>query len=120
MQELIIKFIDDINDHEYEVVQFHGALDSVSVPVAQREFRSHMDKLARPYVIFDLSDCPFINSNGIGFLMEIHMKFTKEHQQILIAGAPKQIQDILDLVGVPKIIPVLDTIAAAIRYIKKD
>ncbi|PIQ77069.1 hypothetical protein COV82_06410 [Candidatus Peregrinibacteria bacterium CG11_big_fil_rev_8_21_14_0_20_46_8] len=119
METLTIKFIEDIRDHEYEVIQLHGNLDAHTLPIATRKMDEHLPKTKLPFLIFDFSDCPFINSNGIGFLMEIHMKLTKRKQQLIVAGVQANVKDILELVGMPKIVPVFDTIAQAIDHIKK-
>jgi len=119
MKECIIKFIEDVKDSDYQVVQFHGDLDSNTLPLISYKIKEILYKVTAPNLIFDFSDCTFINSNGIGFLMEIHMKLSRQHRVLVIAGAKAHIKDIFDLVGIPKIMSVFDTIGDAIHNIKK-
>lgn len=119
MKECTIKFIEDIRDPDYQVIQFHGQLDSHTLDGVKILMDKLFEKLSSPHTIFDFSDCNFINSNGIAFLMEAHAKLAHSNRQLIIAGAKSHVKDVFELMGLPKLLPVFNSMGEAIHAIKK-
>lgn len=119
MALLSLKFVTDVRDTDYEVVEFHGELDKSTQEATEKQILEFLSTYTRHWLIFDLSDLKFINSEGIGFLMALHAKLTKKEQVILISGVAPNVADILEVVGLGRIIPTFPSLAEAIHHIKK-
>lgn len=119
MAALHLNYITDVNDPDYEVIEFHGDLDKSTLQGTEAEVGKALEQFQGRAFIFDLSDLNFLNSEGIGFLVSVHSKLKKRGKELLVASPKPNVNDIFHLIGLPKIIPVLENIASAISYVKK-
>ena len=119
MAFLSLKFVTDVRDTDYEVVEFHGELDKSTQEATEKQILDLLATYKRRWLIFDLSDLTFINSEGIGFLVALHTKLTKKEQQLLLSGVSSHVADIFDVIGLGRIIPTFPTLLEAIHHIKK-
>lgn len=120
MALLTLKFVTDVRDSDYEVVEFHGELDQSNLGDTERQIADLLGHFDREYLILDLAYLRFLNSEGIGFIVATHMKLTKKKQKLLICNAKQNVMDIFQLIGLPKLIPVLPNMAETISFIKKN
>lgn len=118
MTLLNLKFITDIKDNDYEVVEFHGELDSSTIPDAEKRIFGLLADYKRDYLVFDLADLNYINSEGIGFVITAQMKLAKKKQKLLLCGVRPNVAEVFDLIGVPKLVQVFPNISEAIKFIK--
>lgn len=116
---LTLKLVTDVRDLDYEVVEFHGELDKSTIPTTEQQMYDLIGSFQRHFLVLDLGDLTFINSEGIGFIVSIHMKLVKKNQVLLMAGMKPNVADVLELIGLPKLIPTFATVADAIQHIKK-
>lgn len=116
---LTIKFTTDVRDQDYEVVEFHGELDQSTIPNTEKQMEEFLSSFKRPYLIFDFSNLKYTNSEGMGFMMTIHIKLSKQEQKLLIVSPRGNVLDILNAIGFPKMIPVLENMQKALEFIKK-
>jgi len=119
MALLTLKFVTDVRDQDYEVVEFHGELDQSNLEAAERQITDLLNGYKRHYLLFDLSDLAFINSEGVGFIASTHTKLVKKNQKLLIYSAKPNVTEVFKLIGLSKLLPVFATAAEAITYIKK-
>ncbi len=89
----------------YQVITFHGEFDKAG----HNEIRTELDDLVKSFtgksLIFDFSDLKFINSEGIGYLMEIHTYLIKRDMQLAFVGVVAHINDVFETIGISEIIP---------------
>lgn len=119
MALLTLKLVTDLKNPHYEIVEFHGELDPSSLPGLEKELAPILESYDRQALIFDLSQLKFTNSEGIGFLVTSHMKLAKRKHQLFIAAPRPNVRDVLELVGIPRLIPVYDTLADAIGAVSE-
>lgn len=119
MALLTLKFVTDIRDLDYEVVEFHGELDQSNLADADRQLSDLLAGFSRPFLVFDLSDLKFIHSEGIGFVVSVHTKLAKKGQQLVLSGLRGNVADIFEVVGMSKLIQSFATVQEAINFIKK-
>lgn len=118
MALLTLKFVTDIKDLDYEVIEFHGELDQSNLSATESQIVDLLKNFSRKFLVFDLSDLHFINSEGIGFFVSSSTKLARKNSKLLLTGVRHNVMDIFNLIGLPKLIPVLPNIADAIRYVK--
>ncbi len=118
MALLTLKFVTDVRDEHYEVVEFHGELDQSTLLNTEKQMGEFLEPFKRPVLIFDLGDLKFINSEGIGFLVSIHAKLRKKGQNLFLCGFKKNVADVLGVIGLPSLIPVFPSVTAAIEHMK--
>lgn len=118
MAKLDFKFIKDIKDTEYEVVEFHGELDRSTTQSAEQKLMDLAADFDRNFLIFDLSDLAFTNSEGIGLLISCHMKLAKKNQKLLICNIRPNVSEVFELIGLPKLVPTFSDVAQAVKFIK--
>lgn len=116
---MTLKFVTDVRDHEYEVIEFHGELDISTLTQTEQQMNELLEHYHRPYLVFDLRYLKFVNSEGIGFLVATHLKMLKKNQKLILFGAQSQVQEIFELLGFSKLIPVLKNFEEVIHFIKK-
>ena len=116
MKTLVLHHVTDVRDAGYEAIQFHGVLDAHTAPQAEHKLSLMLRDAQAPYLMLDLSDFSYVNSNGIGLFLEMHMKCLNAGKKLVIAGLKAQIADIFELVGLPKIIQTFQTTQKAIHY----
>ena len=119
MALLTLKLINDPEQSGYAVVEFHGELDKSDIDSTDRQLQQLIEQCSKPNMIFDLSDLVFINSEGIGFLVSIHMRLRKKNQQLIITSPRPNVGEVFELVGLPKIITSTATMSEALAIIPK-
>lgn len=119
MALLTLKFVTDVRNGDYEIVEFHGELDQSTIPSTEKQVADLLADFNRPYLIFDLTDLKFINSEGIGFVVTTHTTLLKKGQQLVICGLKKHVEDVMSLVGLPRLMQVFPTAQTAIDNLKK-
>lgn len=119
MAMLTLKFVTDVRDMEYEIVEFHGELDQSTLKIAERQIDQLIETAKNKYFIFDLSDMKFINSEGVGFMISAHVKLAKRNKQLYVAASKPNVQEVFELMGLPKLVSVFSSVSEAISFIKK-
>ena len=65
------------------------------------------------YFIFDISKLEYLNSRSIGNIVDSFRKTAERGGKMVIAGSSQNIYDILDLVGVTRVIEMAETLEHA-------
>ncbi len=92
----------------YQVIEFTGEFDKVGFSEVNEQLEEVMKAIPVPTLVFDFRHLKFINSEGIGFLMELHSQLMKSDKRLIIVGAKAHIKDVFDAIGIAEIITVLD------------
>lgn len=119
MALLTLKFVTDVRDAEYEVVEFHGELDQSNLANTEEQLNGFLKHFLRANLIFDFSNLHFINSEGVGFVVATHTKLTKKNQRLFLAGVKSHVAEVLHAMGMGKIIPVYANVTDTIAALKK-
>lgn len=118
MALLTLKFVTDVRDLNYEIVEFHGELDQSTLADTEKQILSLLEKFDRPFLVFDFSNLNFINSEGIGFIFSVNMKLRKKGKKLALCGMKENVADVINLMGLPKVIDVFSAINDVLKQFK--
>jgi anti-sigma B factor antagonist len=60
-------------------------------------------------VIIDLTGVPYMDSAGLGAIINAHVSCTKNERRLALAGVPERIRTLLRLTGVEKVLTIFPT-----------
>lgn len=120
MKPLTLKFIKDIKDADYEVVEFNGDLDQSTEEQAEPQLLEDVKSFKGKYLVYDLAGLNYINSEGIALMMSMHMKLAVVGKRLLLCSVQPNVMDVLNLIGLPGLIPFFANMGEVISYIKKN
>jgi anti-anti-sigma factor len=103
----------------YQVFAFDGELDKSNLPVISEAIKDTFENNIGN-VIFDFTKLKFVNSEGLGFIVSLHYKFSKINKKLHIIGIQPNIQDIFNLIGIPTIIKCSNTLEEALTAINQS
>lgn len=89
----------------YQVVEFHGDFDKAGYTDIHPELDKIVKEFALTDLVFDFTDLKFINSESIGYLMEVHAHLVKLGKALKIVGANEHVKEVLQTIGITEIIP---------------
>ncbi len=117
---LTLKFTTDVRDQDYEAVEFHGEMDQSTISNTEKQISEFLAGYKRKYLIFDFTDLKYTNSDGIGFVMSTNMNLGGKGQKLIVCGCRPNVAEVVELMGLPQMLPVLKTMSDAIEFIKKN
>lgn len=120
MPLITLKFVTDINDLDYQVIEFSGELDSASLRDVEKKIFEFLPDFRHRFLLFDFTDLKFINSEGVGFVAVVQEQLGQLGKQLILFGAEKHVADVFNAVGFEKILPIFHSIREAINFIKKS
>lgn len=90
---------------EYRLVNFIGSLDKAGL----NEVRSQLEEIVESmdeeqYLVFNFENMEFINSESIGFLLMLHTRLVKHEKHLVLVHAVEHVKDVLDVIGMLKIV----------------
>ena len=93
-------------DKKHQVVNFEGEFDKLG----HSEIKDQLEELIKNFeastIVFDFKKLKFINSEGIGYLMEIHTHLVKDDKQLVIVELNAHVKDVFETIGLGEIIPI--------------
>lgn len=90
---------------DYRLVGFIGNLDKAGLDEVRSQIEEVVDSVKdEKYVVFNFENLEFINSESIGFLLMIHTRLVKKNKKLIIVDAVDHVKDVLDVIGMLKII----------------
>jgi stage II sporulation protein AA (anti-sigma F factor antagonist) len=92
----VIKLIGDMDETNFS--QFKGEIESV---VAESDLQA---------IILDFQKLTYMNSLVVGYLASTYSSLSKKGKKIVIFGASKNMQDVINMVGLNMIIDCVDTL----------
>lgn len=87
-----------------QIVRFKGDLDKAGLESIKKLIDQTVDSFQEKYLIFDFGKLRFINSEGIGMLLTVHYRLVKKNGALIIVQPPNNVKDVLDVIGLLKII----------------
>ncbi|MBI2453715.1 STAS domain-containing protein [Candidatus Peregrinibacteria bacterium] len=109
-----LQFVTNLENQKYGIVEFHGELDKSNLAQTEKDMSSMLETFSRQALIFDLSDLHYVNSEGIGFIVSIHVKLSKLGKQLALCGLRDNVSDVLEAVGMDRLIPTYRTVDEAV------
>jgi len=115
-----------LNIHEpdlvnnFQEVELAGEIDRDSMANFRDQMEAFLASFQGINLVLNLEKFMFTNSEGIGYLSDIHNRFDLQNKHLFIIKASSRIMDIFLLVGLNQIIPCYSTIDELIQNIKQN
>jgi anti-anti-sigma factor len=107
-QPLTYSFTTGKNDGT-TILKLVGPLTLSTIFGFQNEFRGQTPRV----MIVDLSESPYMDSAGLGLLMNYYVSAESHGRKLLLAGANERIESLLEMTKVDKILKSFPTVDAA-------
>ena len=92
-------------EKDCQVIKFIGEFDKAG----HMDIRDEMDKIVKEFkfkdLIFDFTGLRFINSESIGYLMEIHTHLVKRKKALILVKPDAHVKEVLNTIGIAEVIP---------------
>ena len=118
MAELTFSLIPQQQLTNAVIVAFHGECDHATLPPVEQKILDLVQNFQGRHLIFDFTKLRYINSEGVGFLVSLSVKLKKRGTELLLCSFQSNVGDILQLVGIPKMIRVFQTLEEAIQAVQ--
>lgn len=107
---LSVKIVTPEKEQNFQVVKFIGEFDKAGHAEIRDELDKCVDDFSLKFLIFDLAELKFINSEGIGYLMEIHTHLVQRERQLVIVGVNSHVMDVFEAIGIAEVIPIYESL----------
>jgi len=97
--------IEPVKD-DHQVVKFTGEFDKAGHSAVKEELEKAIKEFPAKTLFFDFAALKFINSEGIGYLMEIHAHLVKNGKELVIVGPNAHVKDVFKAIGLDGVVPV--------------
>ena len=97
------------------VAQIHGELDQHHASGIRENLEIAARQGTVSLFVFDLSDLSFMDSSGIGVLMGTHKTVTALGGKTAVVGGGVGVQKMIQLSGIPRMIPLYSSVEDAIE-----
>ena len=105
----------DRGDGGPPVLELEGEFDLDTVPEIDRFLRRNLGPLYhQQHLVIDLAGTTFVDSSFIAFLVRPCSSQRAKRRELLLARPDGQVRRVLALVGLPNIVPVFDSVEAAV------
>ncbi len=94
----------------YQLVEFHGDFDKAGYRDVKSQLDASVKSCKVKNLVFDFSDLKFINSEGIGYLMEVHAHLSKNDSRLVIVGINDHVKDVFEAIGIQEIVTIHKTL----------
>jgi anti-sigma B factor antagonist len=107
--------VSDVRDDEPAVLELEGEFDLDTVPEIDRFLRRTLGPLyQQEHLVIDLARATFVDSSFVGFLLKLSTTQRAARRELLLVRPAGQVRRLLGLVGLPNVVPVFDTVDAAL------
>jgi stage II sporulation protein AA (anti-sigma F factor antagonist) len=96
------------------IVKITGRMDAVTAPEFEKALGAWIDESEKHFVM-DLSALEYISSAGLRSILVIAKKLKALNGKILLAAMEESVNEVFEISGFNSIIPIHDTVQAAIR-----
>jgi len=66
-----------------------------------------------PTLILDMGDLEYIDSSGVGALLQVHVSLAKSNRQLVLASVPEKVRLVLEIARLQSIFPMYSSVAIA-------
>lgn len=87
------------------IAKFTGEFDKAGFSDVRGELLGLVSGFKGERLVFDFGRVRFINSEGIGFLMEAYSNLKDNGKQLVIVGANAHVMDVFQTIGLPDLVP---------------
>jgi anti-anti-sigma factor len=94
------------SNQNYQVVKFIGSLDKAGYADVIDELNKTIEQFNLKFLIFDFADLKFINSEGIGYLMEVHAHLAQRDRKLVLISPNSHVDDVFKAIGIHEIVSV--------------
>lgn len=115
MIDLQIKFY---NKGTTLVINIIGELDHHSAEYIRQKIDNEMIKSRNKNIILDFTKLSFMDSSGIGVIMGRYKNIHRLNGKMLIVNKSLQIDKLLEMSGLKKIVPIYNDTEAAIKALQ--
>ena len=99
-------------DQHYQVVVFRGDLDKAGLSCVKQDLEALTGRFVGQYLVYDLTQLHFINSESIGFLMTMHSRLAKANKSLVLIGACDNVKDVFQVIGLFHIMRYYENLAS--------
>lgn len=103
---------DTVAENDYQLVTFDGEFDKAGHMEVHPTLEVCVNAFEKKFLVFDFTALRFINSEGIGYLMEIHAHLSKRDKKLVVVGLVDHVQDVFQTIGISEIIPLYKDLQA--------
>jgi len=96
------------------IVKIIGRMDAVTAPEFEKALGAWIDE-SEKYFVVDLSSLEYISSAGLRSILIIAKKLKSLNGKIILAAMGESVNEVFEISGFNSIIPIHDTVQAAIR-----
>jgi anti-anti-sigma factor len=96
------------------IVKISGRMDAVTAPEFEKALGTWIDESEKHFVV-DLSSLEYISSAGLRSILVVAKKLKALNGKILLAAMEESVNEVFEISGFNSIIPIHDTVQAAIR-----
>lgn len=107
---LQIEFIDPAQGQDYQIVKFDGEFDKAGYAEVKERLDGFVEKFSLKIMIFDLTNLKYINSEGIGYLIEVHTHLVQRGGKLILVGPSANVKDVLAAIGIIDIVTIYESI----------
>jgi len=98
------------------ILELGGEFDLDTVSEIDRFLRRNLGPLYhQDHLVIDLARTTFVDSSFIAFLVRLSAAQRAERRELLLARPGGQVRRVLCLVGLPNVVPVFETVEAAVE-----
>jgi len=110
MQTNLKVFVLDSTDPSYQIIKFVGEFDKAGHADVRDDLNSKVRAFDKRFLVFDFTELKFINSEGIGYLMEVHAHLLKQDKKLVIIGVNDHVKDVFETIGINEIVSIYDSL----------
>ena len=107
--------VGELQDSKYQIVKFNGEFDKAGFSAIKEQLKETVEAFAGKSLIFDFAALKFINSEAIGYLMDLHSKMKKAGKGLVIVNLRENVKDVFDAIGIKEVIPVYSSVSAFLK-----
>lgn len=93
-----------------KLVKFKGDFDKAGYSDNKEKIDSTVKDSEEKYLIFDFSELKYINSEGIGYLIEVHSHLVQRGRKLVVFGLQDHVMDVFQTIGIANVIPLYKTL----------
>jgi anti-sigma B factor antagonist len=91
------------------LIRLTGRLGIETVPAFLAAARAE----TAPTLILDMGDLEYIDSSGVGALLQVHVSLAKSNRQLVLASVPEKVRLVLEIARLQSIFPMYSSVAIA-------
>lgn len=110
MQKHLSLSVEKLGESGDMIVKFNGEFDKAGHEEIKEEIGKIVNDFKGGTLVFDLGELKFINSEGIGYFMEIHTHLVTAGKKLVLVGPNAHVADVFNAIGIMEIMPIFNTL----------